>query len=133
MREKVSAPITSARLAWPCLEEVVGRRQREDEARAHRLHVEGAPCLMPSRSGCDRVAGKVWSGRRGREHDQVDRLRIDAGVGERGLRRLGAEMGGELALGAMWRWRMPVRWTIQSSEVSTFPRKLGIGQTWLGR
>src|SRR5262249_53861673 len=36
-------------------------------------------------------------GRRGGEHDEVDRLGIDLGVGERRLRRVGGQIGGQFA------------------------------------
>ena len=41
MREKVSAPITSARFAWPALIIASAVVEREDEAGADRLDVEG--------------------------------------------------------------------------------------------
>ncbi|MEY9148221.1 hypothetical protein ABIF00_006205 [Bradyrhizobium elkanii] len=47
----------------------------------------------------DRGGGKGVVGRRGREHDQVDRLRIDLRMGERGLRRLDRQMRGEFVVG----------------------------------
>jgi hypothetical protein len=45
------------------------------------------------------VAGKGVVRRRGRQHDQVDRLRIDPGIGQRGARGIDRQMRGELALG----------------------------------
>ena len=74
MREKVSAPITSAVCAWPDADEIVGGGERVDEAGAHRLQVEGdARGRLPSlRWTAVAVAGKVWSGRRGRDQDQIE-------------------------------------------------------------
>ena len=81
-------------------QEIVGGGEREDEARAHRLQVEGRamvdaePVLHR-----DRGRGKGVVRRRGRQHDQVDRLRIDPGIGERRARGVDRQMRGELALG----------------------------------
>ena len=64
--------------------------------------------------------GKGLVGGRGRQHDQVDRLRLDAGIGQRRARCMDGEIGGRTRPGAaIWRSRMPVRWTIHSSDVST--------------
>ena len=45
MRENTSAPTTSAHLCAPGADEEVGGGERVDEARAHRLHVEGGAAL----------------------------------------------------------------------------------------
>ena len=47
----------------------------------------------------DRARRKGVVRRRGREHDEVDRLRVDLRVGERGARRRKPEVGGEFAVG----------------------------------
>ena len=46
----------------------------------------------------DRGSGKGVVGRRGRQHDQIDRLGVDAGIGQRRPRRIDRQMRGELAL-----------------------------------
>ena len=82
MREKVSEPITSTRLARPPANIEVGGGDRIDEARADRLHVEGkaVPHAEPVLD-LDRGRGKGVVRRRGREHDQVDVGRRQAGIG----------------------------------------------------
>ena len=50
MREKVSAPMTSARARLAHLDEIVGHGERIDEAAADRLHIEGgAPAHAEAR------------------------------------------------------------------------------------
>ena len=112
-REKVSAPITSARLRLARADEIVGDGQRIDEARAHRLDVEGgSPRSCPARA-CTlvAVAGKGIVGRGRRQHDQVDVAAVDARPRPSASRgRVERQIGGHLAVGAAtWRWRMPVR------------------------
>ena len=81
-------------------QEIVGGRQREDEARADRLQVEGRAMVDAERVlHRDRGGGKGVVRRRGRQHDQVDRLRVDPGIGQRRARRIDRQMRGELALG----------------------------------
>ena len=81
-------------------QKLVGHREREDEAAADRLQVEpdGAEraelALHGHRAGRE---GVVRGG--GREHDQVDPLGADAGVGERRGGGGPGEIGGQLALG----------------------------------
>ena len=77
MREKVSAPITKARLCAPVL--AADRRstdERKDEARTDRLQVEGG-ALRDAEAGLHRHGGgrKGLVGRGGGEHDQVDGAR----------------------------------------------------------
>ena len=55
MREKVSAPITRARLCEPECEELVGRRDRVDEAGADRLQVEGG-AVVHAEAGLDHAS-----------------------------------------------------------------------------
>src|SRR5262249_36502273 len=66
------------------LEQTVDSRKPEDEARTHCLQIEGGP-MGKAETGLDgdggRRKGIVWGG--GREHDQVDRLRVDSGGGKR--------------------------------------------------
>ncbi len=131
MREKVSAPITSARLCEPRAQQAVGDGERIDKARAHRLQVEGR-ALGDAERGLHRrprSPGRCGRASRCRRTIRSIDCGIDAGMGERGLRRLGAEIRGEFIVGAaIWRSRMPVRCTIHSSVVSTVLRQLGIGQ-----
>ena len=64
MRDMVSAPITRHGLRLAGADEIVGDRKRVDEARAHRLHVEGR-AVRACRAAPARVvavAGKVSSG-----------------------------------------------------------------------
>ena len=81
-------------------QEIVRGGQREDEPRAYRLQIEGRavvdaePVLHRDRGG-----GKGVVRRRGREHDQVDRLRIDPGIGQGRARGMDRQMRGELAFG----------------------------------
>ena len=123
MREKVSAPITSARCAWPSADEIVGDRQRIDEAGADRLHVEGdAPRACRARPGPrSRWPGKVWSGVAVAEHDAGRRRRPSTPACVQRLRAAACVARSEVSSpsAAMWRWRMPVRSPIHSSEVST--------------
>ena len=127
MREKVSAPITSTRFAKPARDVEVGGGDRIDEAAADGLHVEGkavphAEPLLDLDGG--RRKGVVR--RRGRKHDEVDIVRRQPGIGERCARRRLAQRRGRLVVAdAMWRWRMPVRCTIHSSEVSTHAFEIG--------
>ena len=79
-------------------EQAIGRRQRVDEAGAHRLQVEGRAMgdaeLGLHRHGAGR---KRVVRRRGREHDEIDRLGIDLGMGERGARRVHRHVRGPFA------------------------------------
>ena len=87
-------------LVGAAAQEIVGGGQRKDEARADRLQVEGR-AMVDAEPVLDRDRGRRESvvRRRGRHHDQVDRLRIDAGIGERRARGIDAEMRGELVVG----------------------------------
>ena len=80
------------------LEQAIGRRQRVDEAGAHRLQVEGGAMgdaeLGLHRHGAGR---KGVVRRRGRQHDEIDRLRIDLGMGERGARCVHRHVRGQFA------------------------------------
>ncbi len=120
MRENVSAPITSARLGLAADEKIVRRRQREDEPRAHRLQVERR-ALIDAKRGLHarRGRGKGEIGRRGRDDDEIDVLRLAARRVERWREAAMARSEVFSSSAAMWRWRMPVRSTIHSSLVST--------------
>ena len=80
-------------------QEIVGGRQRKDEAGADRLQVEG-DAMIDAQRVLDRDRGrrKGVVRRRGRQHDQIDLLRVDAGMVERGARGVDRQMRGELAL-----------------------------------
>ena len=81
MREKVSAPITSARLCVPVRSRPSAVASAIDKARADRLQVERrAVGDAEARLDRHRGRGKRMVRRRGREHDEIDRLRIDVGV-----------------------------------------------------
>ena len=98
MRENVSEPITSARENAPDLSKRVGGRQAIDEAGTHRLQIEGGAVgdaeIGLHRDGARR---KGIVRRRGRQHDEIDRLRIDLRMRERGLRRAHRHMRGQFA------------------------------------
>src|SRR6202035_205223 len=81
-------------------QEIVGGGEREDEPGAYRLQVEGSP-MVDAEIVLHRNRGrrKGVVGRRGRQHDQVDRLRVDPGIGERRARGVNGEVRGELAFG----------------------------------
>ena len=78
----------------------VDDRQRIDEARADRLQIEGG-AVGDAEPGLHRHGGggKGLVRRRGRQHDQVDRTRLDMGIGERRAGGIEREVGGELAGG----------------------------------
>ncbi len=79
-------------------QEIIRGRNREHKARAHRLKVERRAVMNAERVlDCNRGGGKRVVRRRGRTHDQVDRLRIDPGMFQRRQRRLGPQMRGEFA------------------------------------
>ena len=88
MREKASAPITSARLEFAAFQVIVGGRQGEDEAGADRLHVEGG-ALGDAEIGLDGDGGRGKGLVRGRggEDDEVDVLGLQPGVVECRARR----------------------------------------------
>ena len=92
--------MTSAFFAWPAVIMRVGGGEGEDEAGADRLHVEGGAVghaellLHRHRGGREGVVG-----RRGRQDDQVDVGRRQAGIGERHAGGAGGEIGGQLAVG----------------------------------
>ena len=100
MREKVSAPITSAVRAWPDAQEVVGGGQGVGEAGADRLQVEGDGradaelALHRGRGGREGVVGG-----RGGDQDQVEVRGRQPGPVERLARGRDGEIGGQLALG----------------------------------
>ena len=80
-------------------EEIVGGRQRVDKAGADGLQVEGR-AVMDAKLvlNRDRGSGKGVVGRRGPQHDQIDRLGVNAGIGQRRPCRIDRQMRGELAL-----------------------------------
>ena len=100
IRENVSAPITSARLKAPLRRKLSAVASAKMKPEHTACRSKAAPWWMPS-AACTAtaVAGKVLSGVEVAEHDQVDRLGVDAGVGQRRARRVDRQMRGELALG----------------------------------
>ena len=74
-------------------QEIVGGGQRKHEPGTDRLKIEGRavsdaePVLHRDRRRRKRIVR-----RRRRQHDQVDRLRIDAGMSQRSIRRMDGEM-----------------------------------------
>ena len=100
MREKVSAPITSARLNAPVRRKLSAVASAKTKPEQTACRSKAAPWLMPSAAlHRDRGRRKGVVRRRGRQHDQVDRLRVDPGIGQRRARRVDRQMRGELALG----------------------------------
>ncbi len=100
MREKVSAPITSARRKLPAFEEIIGRRHGEDEAGAHRLQIERR-AMGDAEPGLHRHRGRREGvvRRRGGEHDEVDVARLQPGILQRRAGGVEREVGGHLAIG----------------------------------
>ena len=92
-RVMVSAPITRRALRLAAGDEVVGHRQRVDEARADRLHVEGDADRAAQLALHDGRGGREGQvGRGGADDDQVDVGRRAPGGGQRlrgGARRRG--------------------------------------------
>ena len=81
-------------------QEIVGSGEREDKSGAYRLQIErravvDAEFVLHR----DRGGGKGVIRRRGGQHDQVDRLRVDPGIGQRGASGMNCQMRGELAFG----------------------------------
>ena len=98
-RERLGADHQRA-LVGAAAQEIVGGRERKDEAGAHRLQIEGG-AMMDAELVLDRDRGrrKGVVRRRGRQHDQVDRLGIEPGVFQRRARRVDRQMRRELAVG----------------------------------
>ncbi len=121
-------------LEHAALQIVVGGGEREDEAGAHRLHVEGR-AMGDAELGLDGHGGggKGLVGRRCGEDDQVDVLRRQPGVVERARAASApiAEVSSPSA--AILRSLMPVRSVIQSSEVSTSLARSSLVTTREGR
>src|SRR6266851_10172906 len=113
-------------------QKTVGGGKREDKARTYRLQIECGPVVDPEAVlDGDSGGGKGIVRRRGREHDQVDRLRIDSGIGNRGACRMDRQMRGELALGG--NVALPDTGALHDPLVgSVYPRRqFGIGQNLL--
>ena len=134
-REKVSGADHQRALELPAAQEAVGDRQRVDEARAHRLQVEGG-----ARGRC-----RARLHRRPRSPERCcpasrSRARSDRSTARRRRRRASAARAAASARSevispgaAMWRSRMPVRCAIHSSEVSTVPASSALVSTRCGR
>ena len=116
------------------LEQAVGGGKPEHEARAHRLQIEGR-AVGDAEPGLhrDRARRKGVVGRRGREHDQIDRLGVRAGGASAARAACNAMSEVVSPSAAMWRSRMPVRCVIHSSEVSTIRDSSALVRTRLGR
>ena len=129
MRENVSAADHQRPLEGAGLEQAVGGREPEDEARAHRLQIEGGT-MGDAETGLDRDGGgrKGIVGSGGGEHDQIDRLRVDPGGGQRLARR------GDRHIGRVFPLRRDVALTNAGTLRDPFvggidhPRQLGIGE-----
>ena len=87
-------------LETAAFEQRVDDRQRIDEARTNRLQIEGG-AMGDAEAGLHRHrgGGKSLVRRRGGEHDQVDRARLDMGIDERRARGMQREVGGQFAGG----------------------------------
>ena len=98
MRENVSAADHQRALERAGAQQAVGGRERVDEARADRLQIERR-AMVDAEPGLHghRGRGKGLVGRRGRQHDQIDRLGVDLGMGERGARGMQAQVRGQFA------------------------------------
>ena len=101
MREKVSAPITSARAGLAGPDEIVGDRQRDRRSRSRppgcRRRRRGS-CRAPPGPGVA-VAGKVSSGVLVASTMRSTSAALEPGAGQRRLGGLGRQIGGQLALG----------------------------------
>ena len=87
-----------ARLAQP--QRVVGDREREDEPRAHRLHIEGgAAGHAKPRLQLDRGRREGFVGSCGRQHDQIEVAAADAGALQGAARRVECKVRRQFALG----------------------------------
>jgi hypothetical protein len=128
MREKVSDPITNARLNEP----VFNRPSTVASAKsgADRLEIEGGAEMdaEPGRHAHRRCRKGVVR-RGGADDDQVDRLGVDAGMVEGRAGCMDRKVGRELALCR----RIPVRCTIQSSDVSTVLARSALLSALAGR
>ena len=99
IRENVSAPITSARLKAPRRRKLSAVASAKTKPEQTACRSKAAPWWMPSAfCTATAVAGKVLSGVEVAQHDQIDRLGVDAGIGQRRPRRIDRQMRGELAL-----------------------------------
>ncbi len=90
MREKVSAPITSAVRACPSRSALSAVASAKMKPGAHRLDIErGAAVHAELRLHLGRGRREGVVGRRGRQHDQIEIAAAHAGRCERALRRRG--------------------------------------------
>ena len=88
-REKVSAPITSARLCRAGTQEFFRRHDREDEAAADSLQIESDPLDDAERGlNLSRDRGKRIVGSRRGDDDEINVGRLEAAVAQRRLSRL---------------------------------------------
>jgi hypothetical protein len=81
----------------------------------------------------DRRRRKRAVRRRGRQHDQIDRLRVDPGIGERRARGIDRQMRGELAFGG--NVTLPDTGALDDPLVGRIHlrRQFGIGQNPFGQ
>jgi hypothetical protein len=134
MREKVSAPITSARLKAPLRSSASAVDSAKTKPEQTACRSKAAPWTMP-RPACTvtAVAGKVWSGV---EVASTIRSMLEASTwalisAARAACSARSEVSSPAA--AMWRSRMPVRCTIHSSVVSTERASSSLLRTRAGR
>ena len=113
-------------------QEIIGSGQGEYKPRAHGLQIErrtvvDAEIVLHGNRG--RRKGMVRG--RGRKHDQIDRLRVDAGIGQRRARGMDGQMRGELAVGRDM--ALPDPGTLYDPLVGgIYPRRqFGVGQNLL--
>ena len=119
------------RLALPRRDEALGHGERVHVARARRADVEGRGVL-----GAEQRLEIAGGGREqpvgagGGEHDGVELDRRDAGRGHGAARSPPGSACATVSSGrAMWRSRMPVRSTIQSSDVSSIRLRSSLVRT----
>ena len=100
MREKVSAPITSAVRAWPSRSALSAVASAKMKPGADRLYVKGGAAVhaeLRLHLGRGRREGVVRG--RGGEHDQIEVAAAHPRIGEGAFGGAHREVGGQLALG----------------------------------
>ena len=134
MREKVSAPMTSARFPCPAFSSASAVASAKTKPEQTACRSKAAPEWMP-RLFCTvtALAGNVLSG-----VEVASTIRsMSAGCNPAlsSAFRAAAVARSEVSSpsAAMWRWRMPVRWTIHSSDVSTIAARSALVRIFAGR
>ena len=133
MRDSASAPHTSTQRARPALDQAGGVVERDEEAGAGGVDVDGAR-LVRAEAGGDLggEAGREPVGRERGDDHAVDLVGAAPGVGQRVRAGVDGQVGQGLAAVEPVALRMPVRLTIHSSVVSRRPSKCALVMTSCG-